>query len=119
MILVVEDNCDVAGATARGLARRGFDVEIAGDGEAAYKMLAETKYECMVLDMGLPKINGAELLMLMQFEKVDVPVIVITGFNDFAEDELKEFANVKRLVAKPFAIDDLAEAINECSVQSA
>jgi DNA-binding NtrC family response regulator len=59
----------------------------------------------------MPKINGVELLLLMQSENIEVPTIVMAGFSDFDEKEMKEFANVVRFMQKPFEIDDMLEAI--------
>lgn len=114
MILVVDDDAGLLRTLSRGLKARGFSVETAVDGETAFSRLVEGDCECMVLDMGMPRLNGAELLMLMQTEHVEVPVIVITGFADFSEQELSQFANVKKLISKPFMVKDLAEAVNDC-----
>jgi two-component system response regulator (stage 0 sporulation protein F) len=114
MILVVDDNTELLKSVRRGLSRRGFEVELANDGSEAYDLLQKKNVECMVLDLGLPKINGAELLMLMQSEGIDVPVVVITGFGDYSEDELKEFTVVRKLISKPFRLDALADAVADC-----
>lgn len=114
MILLVDDDVVLLKTLRRGLQARGFELDTAVNGEEAFAKIFGGEYECMVLDMTMPGINGAELLLLMQAEGVKLPVIIISGFADYLEEELVEFANVRHYVAKPFIIDDLAELINEC-----
>ena len=69
--------------------------------------------DIILLDINMPKINGVELLLLMQTEGITVPTIVMAGFEGFEEDEMKQFSNVVRFLPKPFEMNDLLESIKE------
>ena len=83
------------------------------DGETAYSILKDPQCKAMLLDIRMPGINGAELLMLMSAEGVETPVIVMAGFPDFEEDELKQFPNVKKLFHKPLYPEEVLKAVKQ------
>ena len=113
MILVVDDDKVLTRLLRELLEGAGFRVVVANNGEEAYAHLSEPDCKCMLLDMRMPGINGAELLMLMTAEGIKVPVIVMAAFPDYEEKELKQFANVKKLFQKPFYPEEVLSAINE------
>jgi DNA-binding NtrC family response regulator len=113
MILVVDDEQRIVELLRQMLVAEGFKVETAYNGVQAYELVKRPDCECMLLDIRMPKINGAELLMLMQSEGVHVPTIVMAAFQDFEEKELKQFENVVKLVSKPFDIDDMLAVVHE------
>jgi len=112
MILIVDDDKLVVRSITRVLSK-DFKIETASDGVEAFKLLQSAECKCMVLDIKMPHINGIELLMLMQAEGIKVPVIVMAGFSDFTEKEIKEFPNVVKFFHKPFEIEDLLEVIKQ------
>ena len=111
MILVVDDDKVLTGLLSKMLEDAHFDVVVANNGEEAYRLLKDPRCSCMLLDMRMPGINGAELLMLMAAEKIDVPAIVMAAFPDYEEEELKQFPNVRRLFQKPFYPEEMLAAI--------
>ena len=113
MILVVDDDKILTQLLKTLLEEAGYEVQVAYDGETAYKYLKDPKCKGMLLDIRMPGINGAELLMLMAAEGITVPVIVMAGFPDFDEEEMKEFPNVKRLFHKPLYPEDVLGAVRE------
>lgn len=113
MILVVDDDKVLTQLLKTLLEEEGYNVHVAYDGETAYKHLRDPKCRGMLLDIRMPGINGAELLMLMAAEGIKVPVIVMAGFPDFDEEEMKQFPNVKKLFHKPFYPEDMLRAVRE------
>ena len=113
MILVADDDKILTQLLTRLLEDEGFEVRVAHDGEVAYKHLQDPKCKAMLLDIRMPNINGAELLMLMAADGVKVPVIVMAGFPDFDEQEMKQFPNVKRLFHKPLYPEEVLAAVKE------
>jgi len=113
MILVVDDDKVLTQLLKTLLEGEGYTVQVAHDGESAYKHLRDPKCRAMLLDIRMPGINGAELLMLMAAEGVHVPVIVMAGFPDFDEEEMKQFPNVKKLFHKPLYPDEVLAAVKE------
>lgn len=113
MILVVDDDKILTQLLRTLLEDAGYEVRVANDGESAYKQLKDPKCKGMLLDIRMPGINGAELLMLMAAEGVKIPVIVMAGFPDFDEEEMKEFPNVKKFFHKPLYPEDVLAAVRE------
>lgn len=113
MILVVDDDHTIVKLVKELLEQEGFEVCTSYNGEGAYAHLRNPKCKGVLLDMMMPGINGAELLMLMATEKINLPVIVMAGSPDFDEEELKNFSNVRKLLHKPFYAEDLLTAVRE------
>lgn len=80
-ILVVEDDAMVAGIYRNKLLSEGFRVEIVGDGEAAIWQLKSRPPDLMILDLGLPKINGVEVLKFVRAnaQTTALPVLVLSN----------------------------------------
>ncbi|MDE2292145.1 MAG: response regulator [Elusimicrobia bacterium] len=104
-VLVVEDETAVAEVVARHLERRGHVVVKAPDAETAHKVLAERKFDCILLDNGLPGTMGITALPEIA-AKTSAPIIMITGYPN--EDVVKDalLLGAKAFMAKPL---DLAE----------
>jgi DNA-binding response OmpR family regulator len=106
-VLVVEDDADIAGVLRRSLDKEGYDVRVAGDGEAALEQSGVFEPDAVVLDLGLPKLDGMEVARRMRAEG-DVPILMLT-----ARDALD--ARVEGLdtgaddyLVKPFELGELA-----------
>lgn len=107
MILVVDDDALLAGALAVAFEKEGYGVRIANDGGEAYQYVKDPDCKLLLLDMHMPRVNGAELLILMANDGIRVPTIVVSSFRDFSAAELKEFPNVVAFLQKPFEINQL------------
>jgi DNA-binding response OmpR family regulator len=77
-VLVVEDDVEIAGALRRSLAREGYDVELAGDGVAALARADTYEPDAVVLDLGLPKLDGVEVCRRLR-DQGDVPILMLTA----------------------------------------
>lgn len=113
MIVVVDDDKVLVHLLTRLLEDYGYEVRDTTSGEEAYRWLREPKCKGMLLDMHMPGINGAELLMLMAAEGIRVPVLAMTSFVDYDEQEIKQFPNVRRLLYKPLEPEDVLDAVRE------
>lgn len=82
-ILLVEDSKFVRIATERALARAGYDVSSAGDGEEALRMARENLPDLILLDMLLPKLSGPEVLLALKKDAATkaIPIVVMTGMS--------------------------------------
>jgi DNA-binding response OmpR family regulator len=107
MILVVDDDLLLAGALAVAFEKEGYTVQMANDGGEAYQYIKDPECKLLLLDMHMPRVNGAELLIVMVREGIAVPTIAMSSFRDFTADELKDFPNVVAFLRKPFEISDL------------
>ena len=77
-VLVVEDDVDIAGVLRRSLDKEGYDVRIAGDGEAALAESTVFEPDAVVLDLGLPKLDGVEVCRRLRAES-DAPILILTA----------------------------------------
>ena len=117
MIIVADDDKILTQLLTRLLEDAGYEVRVAHDGKTAYEYLKDPKCKGMLLDIRMPGINGAELLLLMMAEQIPVPVIVMAGFPDFDEQEMREFPNVKKLFHKPLFPEDVLKAVRKYALK--
>ena len=84
-ILIVEDEKPIAHTLELKLAREGFIVRVAYDGEEAVTRLKQEIFDLILLDLVMPKIDGFTVLEMLKSLDVDAPVMVLTNLNQ-AED---------------------------------
>jgi two-component system, OmpR family, response regulator MprA len=77
-VLVVEDDTDIAGVLRRSLDKEGYDVRVAGDGESALDEAGVFAPDAVVLDLGLPKLDGVEVCRRLRSDG-DVPILILTA----------------------------------------
>ncbi len=109
-ILLVDDEVSIQRAVAPLLRSRGYEVEVAGTGEAALKVVASRPPDLVVLDLGLPDLDGTEVCRRMRLES-PVPIIVLSarGAQPDKVDALELGAD--DYVTKPFGPDELIARI--------
>ena len=106
-ILVAEDDRGIADFICRGLRDAGYATDVAEDGLTAYELARGGEYDLVVLDLGLPIIDGRVVLTRLRQSGVQVPVIVLTA-RDGVEDtvgSLEDGANDH--MTKPFQFAEL------------
>ena len=105
-VLVVEDDEEIAQVLQRSLRLEGYDVRIAADGEAALDAASEYVPDLVVLDLGLPKIDGIEVARRLRSSD-DVPILMLTARDalDARVDGLD--AGADDYLVKPFALKEL------------
>lgn len=106
-MLVVEDEAALARQLSEALNQAGYAVDTAADGERA-DFLAQTEdYDVVVLDLGLPKIDGLTLLQRWREAGVRVPVLVLTARGSWHEKVQGIDSGADDYVAKPFRIEEV------------
>jgi CheY-like chemotaxis protein len=90
-ILLVEDSKLLRKATGRALARAGYDMSFAADGDEALVMANEKQPNLILLDMMLPKMSGLEVLKALKKEPATeaIPVVVLTGLSEANSGRLR------------------------------
>ncbi|MEP7329915.1 MAG: response regulator transcription factor [Betaproteobacteria bacterium] len=107
-ILVVEDDPLLGDALQAGLKQRGFSVDWVKDGIAAELALSTDAFASVVLDLGLPRLDGLRLLSKERAKGSKTPVLVLTA-RDAIEDRIKGFdTGADDYVVKPVDLDELA-----------
>jgi len=107
-ILVVEDDRLLGDGIQKGLAQAGFAVDWVQDGSQGEAALKGEDFAAVVLDLGLPKLSGLELLQRLRAQGNRVPVLILTA-RDAIEDRVKGLdSGADDYVVKPFDLDELA-----------
>ncbi|MEO1551680.1 MAG: response regulator transcription factor [Pseudomonadota bacterium] len=102
-ILMVDDDEDLREALADQLVlTEEFDVFEAGDGAGGLQKAKEDHYDLVILDVGLPDMDGRELCRLMRKQGVKCPIVMLTGHNTDADTILGLDAGANDYVSKPF-----------------
>lgn len=107
-ILVVEDDALLGDALQTGLRQAGFAVDWVRDGEAADTALATEEFSAVVLDLGLPRVGGLELLRRLRARADHTPVLLLTA-RDALDDRVRGLdSGGDDYVVKPVALAELA-----------
>jgi len=106
-VLIVEDEAVLARQLAGALDQAGYAVDCAADGERADFMVQTEQYDAVVLDLGLPKIDGLTLLKRWREQGVATPVLVLTARGSWHEKVQGIDGGADDYVAKPFQMEEL------------
>ncbi len=110
-LLLVEDDPMIGASVQRGLKQEGYSVDWVRDGSAAEGVLADGVHELILLDLGLPRKSGLELLAALRHKGVSTPVLVITA-RDSVADRVKGLdAGADDYLVKPFDLDELSARV--------
>ncbi len=105
-VLVVEDDEEIAGALRRSLRLEGYDVRLAGDGEAALEESAVFEPDAVVLDLGLPLMDGLDVCKRLRADG-DVPILMLTA-RDGTDERVEGLdSGADDYLVKPFERDEL------------
>ena len=106
-ILVIDDDPAVSASLERALRLEGYDVETAGDGGSGLEALALAPPDAVILDLGLPDIDGLEVCKRMRSARDDTPVLMLTA-RDAVNDRVQGLdAGADDYLVKPFALAEL------------
>lgn len=110
-LLLVEDDPMIGASVQSGLRQEGYSVDWVRDGAGAELAIANGVYELILLDLGLPRKSGLELLGGLRRKGVSVPVLVITA-RDSVGDRVRGLdAGADDYLVKPFDLDELSARI--------
>ncbi|MDA8016101.1 MAG: response regulator transcription factor [Thermoanaerobaculia bacterium] len=106
-ILVVEDQAILARQVAETLRRSGYAVDIAGGGVDALHMGSSAPYDAIVLDLGLPEIDGLSVLKRWREDGITTPVLILTARGNWHERVEGIDAGADDYLVKPFHFEEL------------
>lgn len=111
-VLVVEDDPMIGESMQRGLKKAGFAVDWVRDGKSAEHALGNGVYDMMILDLGLPRKDGLELLSQMRKRGNDLPVLIVTA-RDTVDDKVAGLnSGADDYLVKPFDFNELNARVN-------
>jgi DNA-binding response OmpR family regulator len=113
-ILIVEDQNELRTLVKNFLGDYGYVVDEAEDGEEGYHKINMNSYDCLILDLNLPKLDGMEIAKKVRKEGKNVPIIMLTarseiydkieGFDNGADDYITKPFDMKELLARVEAV---------------
>ena len=109
-ILIADDDPQILRALKVTLRARGYEIITADDGAQALEMAASHRPDLVMLDLGMPKLDGVEVIEGLR-GWTQVPILVVSGRSDAADKVDALDAGADDYVTKPFAIDELLARI--------
>jgi len=110
-MLIVEDDVDVAERLRCVLLEQGWTVEWAATGPDATQLLANFRFDFILLDWNLPEISGAELCRRYRAQGGESPIIFVTGKHSISDKEIAFDAGGDDYITKPFDVRELLARI--------
>jgi DNA-binding response OmpR family regulator len=110
-ILVVEDSLELVALLRRVLREQGFNVRSASDGESGLTAALDNQPDLLILDVGLPKRSGFEVIEELRRHGVDAPTLILTARADIADRVTGLEAGADDYLIKPFDTDELVARV--------
>lgn len=106
-VLVVEDDRELGPLLLRLFRGAGYEPDLAPDGQAGLHLALTRRYDAMILDRGLPAIEGLDLLDRLRRSGITVPVLVLTALGTVADRVAGLDRGAEDYLVKPFEVDEL------------
>ena len=106
-LLLVEDEPSLRESVARKLHRAGYETDDCGDGETALEMLAAERYDLVLLDLNLPRVDGMTVLRTLRRTDLETPVLILSARSEIADKVEGLDAGANDYLAKPFHLAEL------------
>ncbi|MGD9695875.1 MAG: response regulator transcription factor [Thermoleophilia bacterium] len=106
-LLLVEDEARIASFLMRGLRAEGYAVDHVSTGREAVRRGADPQIDLVILDLGLPDIDGTEVLRALRAGGAQVPIVVLTARGDVSDRVEGLDLGADDYLTKPFAFDEL------------
>ena len=111
-ILIVEDERKIADTLKFGLNEKGFNVDVAYDGNLGHRLFCANDYDIIILDINLPEMNGYDLCKAIRSKNQAVPVLMLTSMRAL-NDKIEGYnAGADDYMVKPFEFKELVLKIN-------
>jgi two-component system response regulator PhoP len=111
-ILLVEDEAPLRETLAARLKRDGYAVDVAGDGEEGLYLGREMPVDIAVIDLGLPKMSGMELVTALRREGKKFPILILTARSSWQDKVEGLKTGADDYLVKPFHVEELLARIN-------
>ncbi|MBI5491141.1 MAG: response regulator [Deltaproteobacteria bacterium] len=112
-VLLTDDEVEFVDSMAKVLRRRGLDVEVAYEGVAALAAVGRERFDVVVLDLRMPRMDGLETLAAIRRRDPQVCVILLTGHADVECVQAALRGGADHYLLKPCSVDDLTAAIED------
>jgi two-component system response regulator TctD len=106
-ILLVEDEAELANWLTRAMAQSGFVIDWVSEGRMVAASLAATRYDALILDLGLPDRDGHQVLGELRRADLRLPILILTARNSLMERVSTLHEGADDFLAKPFEVREL------------
>ena len=106
-ILIAEDERRIASFLEKGLRGNGLTTATVTDGEAAYQFARSGEFDLLILDIGLPKVDGFTVLRRLREARVDIPVVILTARDSVRDTVAGLESGADDYIPKPFAFEEV------------
>jgi two-component system OmpR family response regulator len=114
-ILIVEDDSDLRRQLAETLSQSGYAVDLAADGEDGHFLGDTEPYDAVVLDLGLPKMDGVSVLKQWRADGKAFPVLILTARDQWSEKVAGFDAGADDYLTKPYQLSELTARLQAIS----
>ena len=111
-VLLVEDEAPLRETLAARLKREGFAVDTAGDGEEGLYNGREVPFDIAVIDLGLPKMSGMDLVKALRAEGQKFPILILTARSSWQDKVEGLKSGADEYLVKPFHVEELLARMN-------
>jgi DNA-binding response OmpR family regulator len=110
-ILLVEDELAISRVLMNGLKSEHFAVDLVQDGEEALLFMSEVNYDLVILDLGLPKLDGLTVLKRARKRQIRIPVMILSAQDSIESRVIGLEAGADDYVLKPFAFEEVVARV--------
>ena len=110
-ILIVEDEARISSFVDKGLRAAGYACTVSADGAEALALAQTGQFDLVLLDIGLPSLDGFEILRRLRVDDQSTPVIMLTARNSVEDTVVTLDGGANDYLAKPFKFDELLARI--------
>lgn len=110
-LLLVEDEIKLASSLAKVLQGQGYTIDVFHDGQQGYFQAATENYDLILLDIGLPSMDGLEICAALRKEGNQAPILMLTARDDTADKISGLDGGADDYLVKPFQVDELLARI--------
>ncbi|MEB0136402.1 response regulator [Actimicrobium sp. CCC2.4] len=110
-LLYIEDDAMLRDSVAQGLQHEGHTVDVVADGNSGLLALTTHSYDLLLLDLGLPRVNGSTVLATLRQRGDSIPVLILTARDAIADRVRGLNAGADDYLVKPFDLQELAARV--------
>jgi len=111
-IILLEDNLTLASALSDKLSLVGYAVDVFHDGGDGQSVLEYQEYDLLILDLGLPGVDGIEILKTLRNDKNKIPVLIISARDKLDQKIFGLESGADDYICKPFELDEVVARVN-------
>jgi CheY-like chemotaxis protein len=114
-IIVIEDVADSANLANKILTKYGHEAQVASNGEEAIQYISANQFDLVLLDLGLPDVDGQTLLGMLRrnYGMEETPIIVCTAWPPDSAKKMAEAYGFDGYLSKPYRVVEFMEAVNK------